>query len=111
MKFAKFDKELTRAAGFKDKRSKIGLRPDGSQLVRLAGADMSALHDEVFERDGWRCKDGSMGINHCDGPLELSHDIPRGKGGSDTAENTHCRCQKHHRLRDNREVKWSTNAT
>lgn len=102
MRFAKFSASLTKIAHFKDRRSKIGIRHDGSMLVRLAGKDMEALREEVFERDGC-CVEfaGPYATeNHCMGKLELSHDIPRGRGGSDTPENTHCRCTKHHRLRD-----------
>ena len=110
MRFAKFDKTLTAAAKFKDKRSKIGLRPDGSQLVRLAGRDMEELRNEASNRDNWRCVEAIGGNvysplgQYCEGPLELSHDIPRGRGGSDVIDNVHMRCNKHHRMRDNREV-------
>ena len=109
MKFAKFDKTLTLAANFKcrgQKGSQIGVKPDGSILVRLKGKDMSELHERVFDRDGWVCVEGKdIWQIGCSGPLELSHDVPRGRGGSDTEENTHVRCKKHHMLRDNVYVK------
>lgn len=102
MRFARFSKELTKDAKFKDRRSKIGIRADGSQLVRLAGKDMEKLREKVFEEsDGcWDRTFQSMGPNTCEGPLELSHFIPRGRGGSDVAENVTPRCRKHHRLYD-----------
>ena len=101
MRFARYNEELTKAAGFKDRRSRIGVTFSGSMLVRLAGRDMMALHDEVFERDKDcvdRFQEPLMG--ECSGPHELSHDVPRGRGGSDTPENTKRRCQRHHRFRD-----------
>jgi hypothetical protein len=101
MRFAKLDLHATNEAlisgRFKDKRSRIGIRPDGTQLVRLFGKDMEALRNEVFERDG-RCVDYEFSavVGECDGPDELSHKIPRGRGGSDTPENTCRRCKVHH---------------
>lgn len=106
MRFAKFDRELTKAAKFKDRRSKIGRRADGTLLVRLAGKDMQNLRDKAFElyqEDGiTMCWDHTFSwqTNTCKGPLELSHDKPRGQGGSDVIENVRPRCRYHHRLRD-----------
>lgn len=102
MRFARFSKELTKSAKFKDRRSKIGLRADGSQLVRLAGRDMMELREKVFEdSDGcWDRTFQSMGPNTCEGPLELSHTIPRGRGGSDVESNVKPRCRKHHIIYD-----------
>jgi hypothetical protein len=107
MQFARFSQELTDAAGFADKRSKIGLRADGTQLVRLAGADMAELRWHATGRDTHKCVDchdyGSWAE-----PLELSHDVPRGRGGSDVLENVHMRCRTCHRKRDNNSVKWGS---
>jgi len=59
--------------------------------IRLHGQAMSDLRRRVFDRDGNCCVD-------CGGTnwLELSHNIPRGCGGSDTEENTACRCRACH---------------
>lgn len=96
------DREATKAAKFKDRRSWVGSNSEG-RYVRLFGKDMVALRNLVFERDRFRCVDCGpdyrFGIQHL---LELSHDRPRSLGGSDTEENTHCRCRKHHRIRDGR---------
>lgn len=101
MRFARYSKELTKAARFKDRRSRIGLRSDGTPIVRLAGKDMSKLREDVFEFFNYTCIDRSLvRLNDCHGPLELSHQIPRGRGGSDEFENVRPRCQKHHRMRD-----------
>jgi hypothetical protein len=61
---------------------------------------MMALRDEVFEEHNYYCVDLLTRLDSCSGPLELSHDIPRGRGGSDVAENVRPRCRKHHRIRD-----------
>jgi hypothetical protein len=101
MRFARYSEHLTKAAGFKDKRSKIGLRSDGTQLVRLAGSDMKALRNHTLARDQHSCVDCQSWHD-----LELSHDVPRGRGGSDVLENVHMRCRPCHRKRDNNSVKW-----
>ena len=98
MRFARYSKELTAKARFKDSRSKIGLRWDGTERVVLKGKDMSDLRRRVFERDQWTCVDSDT---RCAGPLELSHQPPRSKSeGSDSMAGTKCRCQFHHRLLD-----------
>ena len=100
MRFAKYSDALTKEARFKDKRSKIGIRWDGTQRVVLKGKDMTDLRERVFERDKWTCVDAYWG-SQCKGPLELSHWPPRSKSeGSDTLEGTSCRCQRHHRMLD-----------
>jgi hypothetical protein len=100
VRFAKYSESLTKEAKFKDKRSKIGIRWDGTQRVVLKGKDMSDLRQRVFERDKWTCVDSDYG-DRCMGPLELSHWPPRSKSeGSDTMEGTACRCKKHHLLLD-----------
>jgi hypothetical protein len=95
MRFAQEKKYLTEDAHFLDPRSKIGLRADGSPLIRLFGKDKSLLHDRVFERDKHQCVE--CGSTYW---LQLSHDVPLGQGGSDTEENTHCRCITCHTKRD-----------
>lgn len=95
MKWAHESKDLTAEAHFQDRRSVIGLRPDGSPHVRLFGEDMTLLRRKVFKRDGGACVD--CGSRYW---LQLSHDIPRGQGGSDIEENTHPRCVTCHKRRD-----------
>ena len=108
-KWARIDKEGTQGAGFLDKRSWIGFNSKDERYVRLFGKDMMALREKVFDRENWICYEylkAPFGKGpSCSGGLELSHDIPRGRGGSDTPENTHCRCRKHHRILDNMQVK------
>lgn len=100
MRFASYSKDLTAKARFKDSRSKIGLRWDGTERVVLKGKDMSDLRQRVFERDKWACVDAELG-DRCMGKLELSHWPPRSKsGGSDVFSQCSCRCTKHHRLLD-----------
>lgn len=102
MRWAHKDKEATKAAKFLDRRSWVGSNSKGL-YVRLFGKDMTALREKVFRTHGNACVnslwDESKAME-CMGPLELSHEIPRSLGGSDTAENTRPRCRKHHRLRD-----------
>lgn len=95
MRFAREHAALTEDAHFMDPRSKVGLRADGSPLVRLFGRDKSALHDRVFARDKNACVD--CGSTYW---LQLSHDVPLGHGGGDTEDNTHCRCRDCHVKRD-----------
>lgn len=98
MRFAKYSEHLTKEARFKDARSKIGLRWDGTERVVLKGKDMSDLRRRVFERDEWTC---IIRDNRCSGPLELSHWPPRSKSeGSDIESQCFVRCQFHHRLLD-----------
>lgn len=94
MRFANKSVMLTRDAHFQDPRSVIGRRADGTLHIRLFGEDMTLLRKKVFKRDGGACVDcGSREW------LQLSHDDPRGRGGSDTEENTAVRCTKcHHKL-------------
>lgn len=99
MRFARYSADRTAKARFKDSRSKIGLRWDGTERVVLKGKDMSDLRRRVFERDKWTCVECEY--SNCKGPLELSHWPPRSKsGGSDVDSQCSVRCQKHHRLLD-----------
>lgn len=115
MRFAKFSRELTKAAKFKDRRSKIGIRADGSLRYDLAGLDKGDLREKVFTRDEFGCVDartivdllcGPVEISKlCVGPLEMSHWPPMSKsGGSDEMATCFCRCRKHHRLLDGNQV-------
>lgn len=97
MRWAHRDREATRAAGFKDRRSFVGYNSKG-RYVRLFGRDMSELRVTVMERDGWKCQD--CGVSNFDQPLELSHNKPKSLGGDDTAENLAARCRFCHRKRD-----------
>lgn len=104
MRFAKFSPSHTKAAGFKDRRSKIGIRADGSLRYDIAGQDKFDLRERVFERDRWTCVDRST-LDRCDLWLEMSHWPPMSKsGGSDEMKTCFTRCRKHHRLLDNNQV-------
>jgi 5-methylcytosine-specific restriction endonuclease McrA len=63
--------------------------------IRLKGKAMSQLREQAMERDGGRCVECGSTFW-----LELSHDIPRGRGGSDVLENVHMRCKRDHIKRD-----------
>jgi len=75
-------------------------------IVRLYGKDMAELRHRVYERDAGRCQfvesngflcgkrlpfDGSVFVR-----AHLAHIVGRGRGGSDTAENTRLVCYFHH---------------
>lgn len=64
------------------------------KIIRLRCKQMSELRERVLERDK-ACVD--CGRTYW---LEMSHDIPRSLGGSDTLENCHMRCRPCHRKRD-----------
>ncbi len=59
--------------------------------TRLNAKGMAKLRSRVFSRDGGRCVE--CGSRYW---LELSHIIPRGRGGSDTESNTRVLCKKCH---------------
>jgi hypothetical protein len=95
-----------RASGrFKNPRSKIGIRPDGSELVKLFGEDWDKLRVEVFERDGWKCVDCNKKAWEVY-KLDPSHNIPRGHGGSDVLSNVHTRCRDCHNRKDERDLRF-----
>ena len=103
-RFGKFDAGATkdaRADGrFKDKRSKILVRFDGSYRIELRGSDASRLREECFNRDRGRCVDAGDG-HACHGPLQMSHDPAMSKSaGSDVLEQVFVRCWRHHVLLD-----------
>lgn len=112
MRFARYSKADTKAAGFKDRRSKIGIRADGTFRYDLAGVDKSALRDRVFHRDFYTCVDAKVTKNRvddrqCSGPLEMSHEPAMSKSeGSDEEKSCFCRCRFHHRKLDNNYVKF-----
>lgn len=105
MQFARFSRSLTKAANFQDKRSRIGVRFDGTLRYDLAGEDKKALRERVFQRDGYKCQYTDAGP--CSGPLELSHWPPMGRSaGSDQDNSCDCLCIRHHRLRDNNQPQF-----
>lgn len=63
--------------------------------IRLDSRRMKKLYQRVMERDGFRCVDCGSAYW-----VELSHDLPRSLGGSDTEENCHSRCKRCHIKRD-----------
>ena len=83
-----------RGGGHKDLAAPAALAFPKLKPIRLDAAGMKKLRQAVFLRDQ-RCVDcGSMWW------LELSHDIPRSLGGSDTERNCHVRCKRCHIKRD-----------
>jgi len=70
-------------------------------VIRLQGAELEAVRELVWNRDGRRCV-----AKGCGKPLplhgdlftrmHLSHIKSRGVGGSDTAENTQAKCFRCH---------------
>ena len=77
-------------------------------IVRLYGADLTALRRRVYERDGGRCQymwdgDPNKKCNKLlpfDGDLftraHMAHIQGKGAGGSDTEANTRLLCYFHH---------------
>lgn len=100
MRFARLDKELTRQAHFLDRRSKVGLRFDGSMRIVLKGRDKEILRAACFERDNYACVDRGDG-HICYGPLQMSHWPPLSKSeGSDVLSGVATRCWRAHVLLD-----------
>ncbi len=96
MRFARFSSELTEAASFKDSRSMIGLRFDGTERIVLKGEDKRDLHAACMERDGYMCVDRGNGTV-CSGPLHMSHWPAMSKSeGSDILSQVSTRCWVHH---------------
>jgi len=92
---------------FKDKRSAVYVRKDGSLRIRLFGKDKSNLRDECFTRDGWDCVDDQTALS-CEGLLEMSHQPPiSDPEGSDEIDKVRTRCKKHHAEFDHHAVRWS----
>lgn len=89
MRWAKYSRTLTlesrKAGRLLDLRSKIGLRPDGTQFWKLYGVDISLQRERVSERDRGMC--GGCGIWLALDERELDHIIPRGRGGDDSLSN------------------------
>ncbi len=50
------------------------------------------LRHEVLVRDGWRCQSCGSGMN-----LHVHHQLSRGRGGADTADNLITLCADCHR--------------
>ena len=98
MRWAHLDASATKAAKFKDRRSWVGYNSKG-RYQRLFGKDMVNLRHQAMERDDYCCVDCLEPVVMT-GPLELSHNIPRSLGGSDTLDNVNIRCRRHHRKRD-----------
>jgi 5-methylcytosine-specific restriction endonuclease McrA len=99
MRFARYSKVLTEEARaskrFLDKRSKIGLKPDGSQFVKLYGLDMSLQRSRVWEMSGALCAKCGECIDWEDS--EMHHKTSRGKGGDDSILNLEMLCRNCHR--------------
>lgn len=103
MMFAKFSLELTKAANFQDRKSRIGIRPDGSVRESLEGLDWTLRKAECLSRDGFRCV-------VCGGLMDLDphHKVHRGTGGGDDLENLEIRCRGcHNAAHPEKQVKWS----
>src|SRR5215472_18131478 len=76
-----------KAKEFVDRRSKVGIRPDGTFYTRLYGTDKSHLRERCLERDSFRCTDCGA-----TGQLDMSHELSLGRGGDDTLGNVRSRC-------------------
>jgi HNH endonuclease len=115
MRFAHYSEGLTKHARqlkrFLDKRSKIGLRPDGSQFVKLGKKDWEIQYQRVVERDHWECqgfRDGHFCLTKLNSETaDVDHILPRGKGGDDSLSNLQllgnylsaCKCHSKKHLR------------
>ena len=69
--------------------------------TRLKGDDLTALRLQRFDMDGWRCRTCGRKVDD-DLPdwhprkAQLRHIEGRGRGGSDTIENTETSCGECH---------------
>lgn len=87
------DRDATRAAKFKDRRSKI--LNNGRR--HLFGKDMEELRLQTFERDNWRCTECGSGEW-----IHMHHIVPRGERGVDRDDhlrNTTTLCVTHHAMK------------
>jgi hypothetical protein len=91
MRFAHKSEFLTAGSGFLDPRSKIGVRLDGSLLVRLEGRDKSNLRADCLVRDRYTCT--KCGRFRRDEELDMHHIQHLGEGGGDILENVTTRCK------------------
>lgn len=82
-------KRRTREMAFRDKRSYVGIRPDGREFLKLFGRDMELQWDRVFERDKGICQ---LCGDHCGIMGEADHIRSRGRGGDDSLENLRLVC-------------------
>ena len=96
------DPEITASYRWFDRRSKVYVRKDGSHRIVLAGRDKSNLREDCFARDGYQCVDRGD-LLMCRGRLELSHTPPMSDPeGSDELDKVKARCDRHHKVYDNR---------
>jgi hypothetical protein len=102
-----------RASGrFKCRQSKIGIRGDGTQLVRLYGIDKELQRHRIWERDGHCCVDCKRYLNPYvnllwPNAMHRSHDPkPLSKGAGDEDWEMKARCPACHRKFDNRETQF-----
>lgn len=67
--------------------------------------DWPASRQARLEFDGYRCQGPARGVpGVCDGPLDVHHRLPRGRGGGNELENlvTLCRFNCHQWVESNR---------
>ncbi len=97
-------KQRTVDAGFKDRRSRIGYRPDGSEFWDLCGVDMGIQRNRVILRDRQRCQKcgKALTLEEC----EIHHIRTRGKGGDDQIDNLECICRRCHQ-KEHVAVRWT----
>jgi hypothetical protein len=57
------------------------------------GIDWENLRDQVLSRDNYECQESD---GYCKGPLQIHHQIPLSKGGTNRMENLHTLCLYHH---------------
>lgn len=82
-------KRRTRDMAFKDRRSYVGIRPDGREFLKLFGQDMEVQHELVRLRDKGICQ---ICMALCRWSGEVDHIRSRGMGGDDSLENLRWVC-------------------
>lgn len=111
MRFARFDRTLTKAAGFKNKDSKIGLRADGSAREVLKGYDWTLRKYQCFVRDKYQCISCHVSGVLIRVEIDAHHIVPKGKGGGDDLANLETRCRKcHNHAHPEKQVRFSKTA-
>jgi hypothetical protein len=83
----------------KARKTRISM-PSRRPKIRLDGQGMKQLREYVFNRSGAQCENSVEG-ERCQsriywGSFHLSHIVARGRGGSDTPENTLACCWECH---------------
>lgn len=103
VRFARYSRAETEAAGFMCKKSKVGIRADGSLKFDLKGDDWKMQREAALVRDGRKCLSCGTRDN-----LDPHHIWHRGDGGGDDLANLRTLCRPCHRARHpEKRIRWT----